>query len=256
MGSGDGDCTHYLIPHDVLQSWRENRALGAIDRPEDKNLARRAIGLEEMSKRVRDVGGEEGEDAWTLNERMIRRLGEFLNYKKLRENKYTNPPNRPSPSQPPVHPSSASPPRSYSDEKILETVPRSYRERARRLLERWTADSAVKYDRDTGVVTVGGRELRGSNVADLLKDAVSRGVKRPRPTGFESLKEHAYRSSIPPTMFTNPAWRNVRSDSGNSDSSDSSDATIKPPSPFRASTSSDEETSDVVDMGELWQTIK
>ena len=269
MGSGDADCTHYLIPHDVLQSWRENRALGAVDRPEDKNLARRALGLEEMAKGVRDGGGKEGEDAWTLNERMIRQLGEFLNYKKLRENKFirspqdSSAPSRAIASQPPASPSkpsSAQPGRAYSDEAVLAHVPKTYRARAKSILKRWAEGSDVKYDGDTGVVTVEGRELRGSNIADLLKDAVSKARKTSRPSGFEVLRDYVQRSNIPRTLITNPAWRRETteysdSSGGNSDT----DATIMPSSGGRRVTpkflTSSDDADDTLDMGDFWETL-
>lgn len=253
----DKDCTHYLVPHDVLQNWRENSALSSVDRPLDKNLAKRILDLENT---VKEGEGEEGEGVRALNDRVLRRLGEFLNYKKLRDNIRPTPTAQTAP-PPPVSPSSDV----YSEDKVLASVPASYRTKAKKILERWSRDSAVAYDKDTGTVSVKGRELRGSNITDLLRDVVSRTKKPARPSGFEPLRDYTAEAKIPTTLFGNPAWRRgVIAPIVDSSSTDStlteSPSNVKDKKRIFESDETDDEYSDaredgVVDVGGLWEDV-
>lgn len=63
------------------------------------------------------------------------------------------------------------------DREILESVPKTYRNRASLLLQKLKRDGPIKWD-EHGVVYVNDNKIMNSNITDLLNDVV-----RPRKTG-------------------------------------------------------------------------
>lgn len=196
---GDDDSL-YLVPADVIQSWRNKQTLDDIDRPLDRTVAQAS------EKVTRATDSSAPDIPYDANQKLLRAFGEFLQYKKLRENAVRPPP----PAPVPLLPSQDAPLVDYTHDSVIERVPASYRHRAKKILEHWTShEGGVTFDGSTGQISVNGSPLEGSNIVDLLRDAVSRRKARTTPLpGAETLMHYTRsHTTLPPTIFQNQRWK-------------------------------------------------
>ena len=189
-------CPVYLVPQEIIRNWKDASTLSAIDKPLDSNLARAARDVTAIEK----VGDE---DDRSVNSRLLRELGEFLNYKKLRDG---DAPSlqavRPAPE--PTRPKAGA----YGESAILAKISKTYKPQAKRLLEVLSrSPGAVSVDDETGMVTLQGSPLQGSNITQLIQHAVSRSRRATRPLGFEPLLRYVKSQGASPAIFNNSAWR-------------------------------------------------
>jgi hypothetical protein len=183
-------CRLFLVPEDVLDAWRQNNLINAIDKPEDVSLARHSADIAEAI---------EQEDLPPHDQNLLvqQRTGKFLNDKNLRRAQIWQEPasnhhsssSSSSPLPPPPDP--------------LQFVPDTYRARAKKLLEVWERDKDLSWD-EWGNVQLRGKPLRGTTVTDLLHHAVSR--KRTAPAGFQDFNAYVKTAGHNPGLYLNPAY--------------------------------------------------
>ena len=197
-------CELFLVPADVIKSWHRDGALASIDRPLDTNLASAAS---DVSSVVREAeSGETGETDAALNQRLLSELGDFLRYKKLRDE------TRGSAPVVDFTRTAESSDNSYGRDSILAKIPASYKTKADKILTRWLADPEVTVDAGTGRVTLGQSPLPGSNIVQLLKHAVSRSKLADTPAGFEPMLRYSKSAGMKQHLFSNQMWRDALSD--------------------------------------------
>ena len=208
----------YLVPPAIIDQWRKETALQAIDRPQDLNLARQSEKLADVIASTKD-GKEKGDDERKEAEDrdvyrlLAQELGRFMKYRRIRE-KSTGDRVHPS-----VHSMSNEKDANdetekkvgenkYTVEHIMSKIPATYRKKAGRILETWTGHpKGVTYDRSTGEIALGGRTIEGSNIVTVLNHALSRArTARKRPMGFREIKDFSS-TIINDTVFNNPVWR-------------------------------------------------
>ena len=191
------ECRLYLVPDAILKSWKSSQTLADIDNPGDTLLAKRdasvtsALNQTQLDPRDRDV-------------LLQQETGKFLNAKKLRDDEKEN--TLATFSQrvrDAVTPTTT--PMTSDDSDMLDVLPKTYRPKARALLQQWAKTGEVTWD-ETNKVYLKGVPIPGSNVVDLIHHAVTRKKSPPPPPGFETLRQFVSTYNLPQTMYGNPQW--------------------------------------------------
>lgn len=205
----DGDARPvYLVPKDILDSWKDNTTIARIDKPLDVNLSRASENVTKALKRKRPDDSD-----YDVNQRLIHELGQFLRYKALRDEQSREFDRGKQPQTSRDEEEEGNTPGDfYTDENILNAIPPSYRSKAKNILKYWLEDPSMSVDRKTGRLSISGSPVPGSDVIKLLNDAVSRTKRKDRPAGFDEVYRHLPKlKRLNPGTFTNPAWRYARS---------------------------------------------
>ena len=93
---------------------------------------------------------------------------------------------------------------------VLESVPKSMRQKAHRLLNRLRSTSGVKWN-DRGELEFQGRVVPRSNLTDLVNDVLRQRKHAGEPTGWEVFADVLSASNIPQDLVGNPdRWRYMR----------------------------------------------
>jgi hypothetical protein len=191
----------YLVPEDVVNNWRQNSQISAIDKPEDVSLATHRDSLV-------DAVGRDDMPPYAQNVLVEQRTGKFLNDRKLRAAKIWQPQltPTPSPASGPVT-SQSSPDESPNPQGPLKDIPKSYRAKAKRLLDAWAQDEEMEWDAG-GNVRIRGKPLAGARLTDLLRHAVTRRKNAPR--AFQDFSQYVKASAHNPALYLNPAYHVTR----------------------------------------------
>ena len=191
------ECRLYLVPDAILKSWKSSQTLADIDNPGDTLLAKRdasvtsALNQTQLDPRDRDV-------------LLQQETGKFLNAKKLRDDEKENALATFSQRvRDAVTPTTT--PMTSDDSDMLDVLPKTYRPKARALLQQWAKTGEVTWD-ETNKVYLKGVPIPGSNVVDLIHHAVTRKKSPPPPPGFETLRQFVSTYNLPQTMYGNPQW--------------------------------------------------
>ena len=93
---------------------------------------------------------------------------------------------------------------------VLESVPKSMRQKAHRLLNRLRSTSGVKWN-DRGELEFQGRVVSRSNLTDLVNDVLRQRKHATEPTGWEVFADVLSASNIPQDLVGNrDRWRYMR----------------------------------------------
>ena len=95
----------------------------------------------------------------------------------------------------------------YSNESILETVPKKYKTRAENML-RFLRQSGKIHWKDDGRVSYQDREITDSNIADLINDQM-RSRKTFNPRGWLPFTEALKEMNVPNDLIGNPRRLNI-----------------------------------------------
>ena len=95
----------------------------------------------------------------------------------------------------------------YSNESILETVPKKYKTRAENML-RFLRQSGKLHWKDDGRVLYQDREITDSNIADLINDQM-RSRKTFNRRGWSPFTEALKEMNVPNDLIGNPRRLNI-----------------------------------------------
>lgn len=87
-------------------------------------------------------------------------------------------------------------------QEIIETIPKMFKKKANMLLQRLESSNDVSWD-ERGVVTIKGNVILGSNIIDLVSDAV-RPRKTSNPLGWPQFTSFLKEINIPKEFISNP----------------------------------------------------
>ena len=191
--------------------------MDAADHPETERV-RHAENA--MRAALLDKGPSSDRDKY---DEATRRMGEYLKARKIRAGLPPAPPAPPPPPPPPPpQPPALPPPQALPQlpppfppfppplsppqtppSQLLDSVARSYRPRASRLMELIDRDARIGVSPSRELV-IDGRAIRGSNAGVLLNDAVSnRKSGRHPPTGSREFKRELRRMGVPDVLLGN-----------------------------------------------------
>ena len=95
----------------------------------------------------------------------------------------------------------------YEDSSILETIPKTFRSKAKNLLRFIKNDDRIKWD-ERGVVTFNGETMAKSNIIDLMND-VTRPRKLFEPDSWKRFAGALHAMNVPKDLIGNPKRQNI-----------------------------------------------
>lgn len=182
-------CKLYLVPEDVINTWRAEQRASEVDKPVSTLVNR-------MDDKMNDILQSD------LSEHDKGKLysQHLSKYLTLRDQKQTPPPHLLSA---PALPSDAD---KFDPTPLLSSIPQRYRTKAAGLLEYLKEDAEVDWD-ERGHVYLGQRKLDGSHIVDLLHDAMRHRKKHGKPQGWEELSSYLRSRNVPREIVPNEEWQ-------------------------------------------------
>ena len=205
-------CKLYLVPEDVINSWRSEQREKAIDKPVNTVQAQMDAKMSSILKK--DIPDYDKEKLYAQELEKLRTL----------RNQNAMPP-------PPIP----------GDVNIsLASIPKMYQRKAEGLLDYLRSTKNVSWD-EKGQLRISGRPIERSHILDLIHDAVRYRKMSKRPEGWRELSTYLEQSNVPRELVGNPAWMK------GSKGVESSEDTVTPDSEFE-SYSDDSEFHDAADV--------
>ncbi|CAH0385683.1 unnamed protein product [Bemisia tabaci] len=90
-----------------------------------------------------------------------------------------------------------------SSDDILNTLPKTFRNKGSVLLKRLQKNDTIKWGRD-GKVKIEGKAIEGSNIADLVNDAMRNRKNSRIPTGHREFYSVLAKMNVPQELIGNP----------------------------------------------------
>jgi|SaaInl33SG_5_DNA_1037386.scaffolds.fasta_scaffold08345_2 hypothetical protein len=177
-------CKLFLVPEDVIQSWRAQQRTQKIDRPVETSL-------DVMDKNMQSILNNRKLNEHDKEKLYSQKLATFV---QMRDNR------DPGIEQAPVE----SERRKLPDD-IMESVPKLYRTKAMGFLKYLQTDPDIHWD-EQGRLVLKGATISKSHIVDLLHDALRYRKKAKRATGWQQLSHHLQEKNIPQELVGNETW--------------------------------------------------
>ena len=188
-------CKLYLVPEDVIQTWRAEQREKAVDRP-----------AETVTNTIDSTMGHllEAPDLNDYDKEKLfsQELAKFLNMRKQMQQQQQA---FQVPIQQPASMPSSTSSRDSVEESILASIPKTYRAKAAGLMHYLKSDPNVTWD-DNGQLVIGGTTYTGSHMVDLINDALRSRKRMKRPRGWRELSSHLAQRNVPRELVGNQAW--------------------------------------------------
>ena len=171
-------CKLYLVPEDVINTWRADQRENAVDKPIHTLVNQMDSNLNNILHK--NISEYDKEKLYSQ---------ELSKYLSMRQQKNTTPP----------------PPNSFNPPNLMTSIPKMYRNKAEGLLEYLKADQDVQWD-DQGHLYLDQKKIDNSHIIDLIHDAMRLRKKVHRPHGWRELSSHLRKKNIPRELVGNPQW--------------------------------------------------
>jgi len=173
-------CKVYLVPEDVIQSWRAEQRDRAMDRP--VTIARQTVDA--------NMGAVLESDKSDYDKHLLfaQEMAKFQQYREQQQQ----------------------PPRSMTvptdlEDQLLSSIPKTYKTKASALWKYLKSDQDVKWD-EHGRLILQGQVIPQSHMIDLVHDALRPRKKAKRAAGWSELSHHLAQNNIPQELIGNPEW--------------------------------------------------
>ena len=165
-------CKLYLVPEDVINTWRSEQRERAVDKP--VNAVTSQIDSKMNTILNKDMPDYDKEILYAQELEKMRTL----------RNKTVAP-----------IPAALS----------LSSVPAMFKKKAEGLLDYIKSSGDISWD-DKGQLTIAGQLIEKSHILDLIHDAVRFRKSAERPEGWRQLSSYLHQSNVPRELVGNPAW--------------------------------------------------
>ena len=109
-----------------------------------------------------------------------------------------------------VESAKSSSPLSWIEQDVVESVPKSLKTKAERLLQRIKLDPEVKWN-NLGELEYRGQLIKNSNLTDLVNDVLRKRKNSREPLGWETFADVLHRLNVPQELIGNPTrWSYMR----------------------------------------------
>ena len=173
----------YLVPEDVIQTWRNEQRSQQVDKPVETALS-------QIDTKMQNILNANNIHDYDKEKLYTQHLGTFVN---MRENNGTPQP---------------TPPSTNSKElpnDIMLSIPKTYRTKAEAFLNYLQTDKDVSWD-DQGQLVLNGKVIPKSHIVDLMHDAMRKRKKIKRPKGWQELSRHLAGKNVPKELVGNETW--------------------------------------------------
>ena len=172
-------CKLFLVPEDVIQTWRQTQRQDQVDKPETTVIAN-------MDRQMQSVLKNKKLEDYDKEKLYTQQLGKYVQMRKQSIQK----------------------PQLPSD--ILQTVPKLYQTKAQAFLKYIQNDPDIAWD-DQGQLVLKGKTISKSHIVDLLHDALRQRKKAKRAEGWQEISSHLREKNIPQELIGNETWRETTS---------------------------------------------
>ena len=169
-------CKLYLVPEDVINTWRADQRRNTVDKPIDTMV-------NQMDSKLSNILDSKISD-YDKDKLYSQELGKYMS---MRNQKITVPSSQP-----------------FSSD-MLTSIPKMYRNKAAGLLQYLQSDKDIDWDAD-GHLYIGQQKIDNSHILDLVHDAMRLRKKVSRPQGWRELSSHLRRRNVPRELVGNPTY--------------------------------------------------
>ena len=149
-------CKLYLVPEEVINSWKANQRRLTVDYPDQTQITQLDTSMGQILK--------DDTSSYAKEKLHNQELGKYLNLRK-------SPPPEPVPKP---------------KANLLVSIPKSHMAKASGILQYLEEDEDVEWDAKNQVY-IKGRKIEGSNVTDLMHRMVRKRKTVPDPEGYQEL---------------------------------------------------------------------
>ena len=176
-------CKLYLVPEDVINSWRSEQREKAVDRPTSTFAAQIDTKMDSILRK--NISDYDKEKLFSQ---------ELEKYRTLRQQNPT-----------PILAAATAAPSAGEANISLSSIPKMYQRKAEGLLQYLKSAADVSWD-ERGQLKIGDQIVDNSHILDLIHDAVRYRKQSKRPSGWRELSAYLGRSNVPRELVGNPAW--------------------------------------------------
>lgn len=174
-----GDNKVYLVPHDILESWRSRIKLENADQPLTSEVMRADS---ELTRAVNAPGGDDHNKSALVGQK----LAGYLESRQRRS-------------------PAVAPPPQPSQDVPLNLFSKTYRGKSESLLQLLKNNPRISWD-DKLRVSVDGNPIPGSSLVDMIADVTTRSKSAARPLGHEVFRDLLRDMNAPRSLINNPAY--------------------------------------------------
>lgn len=185
-------CKLYLVPEDVIQTWKSEQRSQQVDKPIENTLG-------QMDRDMQSVLKNKTMSDYDKEQMYAQKLGTYVTMRDQRTG------------TPPVQQQQQQQPLGVSDTKhklpddILASVPKMYRTKADAFLKYIQSDNDISWD-SNGQLILNKKIIPKSHLVDLMHDALRLRKKVKRAKGWRELSRHLRSKNIPREILGNEEW--------------------------------------------------
>lgn len=170
-------CKLYLVPEDVINSWRSEQREKTVDRPVSTVASHIDSKMDSILKE--NISDYDKEKLYSQ---------ELEKYRTLRNQSVK--PTLPTASRSPLS---------------LTSIPKMYHRKAEGLLDYLRSTKDISWD-ERGQLQIGHHKVDRSHILDLIHDAIRFRKTSKRPKGWRELSAYLQQRNIPRELVGNPSW--------------------------------------------------
>ena len=181
-------CKMYLVPEDVIQTWRAEQRDKTIDNP---LLARR----QDSDDTINTLLNKKNISDYDKEILLAQEMGKFQTIRDMQHQ--NNVPIMPLPTSPPHQ--------TQLEDQLMSSIPKTYKAKAESLLRYLKTDKDVSWD-NLGRLILKGQVVPQTHMIDLIHDALRKRKKVKRAKGWSKLSKHLGQRNIPQELIGNQEW--------------------------------------------------
>ena len=189
-------CKLYLIPEDVIQTWRAEQRVKTVDKPVETVASK-------VDARMTDLLEAPSLSDYDKEKLFSQELAKFLNMRKQQQQQQQLQLMQQPPPPPLRHDTTHS--KTAMDEQLMSSIPKTYKSKATGLMHFLRSDPNISWD-EQGQLSIGDTKYEGSHIVDLINDAVRMRKKVSRPSAWRELSEHLAQRNVPRELVGNQEW--------------------------------------------------
>lgn len=175
-------CKLYLVPEDVINTWQAEQRMQQVNAPVDTAVT-------QVDRKMQSILEDKSLTDYDKEKIFSQELAK---YRSMRDQK-------PSP------PAVMLPNTQVTDNELMTSIPKMYKQKAAALLKYMQSDQDIKWDQH-GQLNIGGKVISNSHIVDLLHDALRSRKKVARAKGWRELSSYLKEKNIPKELIGNPEW--------------------------------------------------
>ena len=165
-------CKLFLVPEDVIHTWRSNQRTEQIDKPVETSLSH-------MDKSMQNILKDNKLSVYDKEKLYTQKLATYVDMRDQMKRHL-----------PEIH---------------LDSVPKNFHTKANALLKYLQSDKDVEWDAQ-GQLVLNGKVIPTSNIVDLIHDGMRLRKKMKRPPGWKELSHHIIEKNVPRELIGNEEW--------------------------------------------------